>query len=263
MRLEVFSVTCTYGIMVALDGVSLSVESGEMVGVLGPNGSGKTTLLRAITGAVRPARGKVTIDGRDVREMGARAVARKAAVVPQNGHIPFSFSVRDIVLMGRAPHLGRFSSEGPRDVEAATRAMEAAEVLHLASRPVTELSYGERQRVMVARALAQEPRLLLLDEPTSHLDPRHQVGIMDLVWSRCRKDGLAALAVLHDVNLASQYCDTIVMLSEGRRVAAGPPEEVITSEWVERVYGVRAVVGRHPVNGSPQAALVPGREGHR
>lgn len=263
MQLDVFSIRCAYGIIVALDDVSLSVESGELVGVLGPNGSGKSTLLRAIAGTVRPVRGKVTLDGRDVREMGAKAVARNLAVVPQNGSVPFSFSVRDIVLMGRAPHLGRFSSEGPRDIEIACQAMEATNVLQFASRSITELSYGERQRVMVARALAQEPRILLLDEPTSHLDPKYQVDIMDLVWSLSRRNGLAVVAVLHDVNLASQYCDRIVMLYKGRLVAVGMPKEIVTPECIENVYGVRAAVGRHPVNGSPQVVLVPGRDNRK
>lgn len=261
MRLDVFSIRCTYGIIVALDDVSLSVGSGEFVGVLGPNGSGKSTLLRAIAGAVRPVRGRVTLDGRDIREMGAKAVARNIAVVPQNGHVPFSFSVRDIVLMGRAPHLGRFSSEGTHDIEVARQAMEATSVLQFASRSITGLSYGERQRVTVARALAQEPRILLLDEPTSHLDLKYQVDIMDLVWSLSRRNGLAVVAVLHDVNLASQYCDKIVMLCKGRQVAAGMPKEIITPESIGDVYGVRAVVERHPVNGSPQVVLVPGRDG--
>ncbi|MBC7082076.1 MAG: heme ABC transporter ATP-binding protein [Firmicutes bacterium] len=258
MRLDVFSIRCMYGIITALDGVSLSVSGGELVGVLGPNGSGKTTLLRARAGALRPISGKVTLDGRDIHRMSARAVARRLAVVPQNGYTPFSFSVKDIVLMGRWAHLGRFAGETRRDIEAAARAMEATQVAHLAMRPITELSYGERQRVMVARALAQEPRILLLDEPTSHLDPRHQVEIMDLVWSLSRQDGLGVVAVLHDVNLAAQYCDRIVMLKGGRLAASGTPGEVITAQVIEEVYGVRSCVGPHPVSGRPQVALVSG-----
>lgn len=260
VRLDVFSIRCTYGIIIALDDVSVSVRGGEFLGVMGPNGSGKSTLLRAMAGAIRPERGRVTLDGRDIRQMRSKAVARTIAVVPQDGQIPFAFSVREVVLMGRSPHLGRFESEDARDFEAAARAMEAADVAGMASRPVTELSSGERQRVMLARALAQEPRVLLLDEPTSHLDPRYQVGMMDLLWALCRRDGLAVVAVLHDVNLASQYCDRMVMLAAGRKVGAGPPEEVLTSETMERVFGVRAAISRHPVNGSPQAALIGARD---
>ncbi len=247
-----------YGIITALDGASLSVSGGEIVGVLGPNGSGKTTLLRAMAGGLQPASGRVTLDGRDIRTMRPKAVARRIAVVAQNGYTPFSFSVKDIVLMGRWPHLGRFAVETQRDMDVVALAMEATNVAHLAMRPITELSYGERQRVMVARALAQEPGVLLLDEPTSHLDPRHQVEIMDLVWGLSRRDGLAVVAVLHDVNLASQYCDRIVMLKGGRTVAAGVPGEVITAETIEDVYGVSARVQPHPVNGRPQVLLVPG-----
>ncbi|MGE5587212.1 MAG: ABC transporter ATP-binding protein [Clostridia bacterium] len=258
MRLDVFSIRCVYGIITALDGISLSVSGGELVGVLGPNGSGKTTLIRAMAGALRPVSGKVALDGQDIRTMSARAVARRLAVVPQGGYTPFSFSVRDIVLMGRWAHLGRFSGVTERDVEAAVRAMEATRVAHLAARPITELSYGERQRVMVARALAQEPQILLLDEPTSHLDPRHQVEIMDLVWSLSRREGLGVAAVLHDVNLAAQYCDRIVMLKGGRLAASGTPGEVVTARAIGEVYGVRSYVTPHPVNGRPQVVLVSG-----
>ncbi|HHY32758.1 MAG TPA: heme ABC transporter ATP-binding protein [Firmicutes bacterium] len=258
MRLDVFAIRCVYGIITALDGVSLSVSGGEFLGVLGPNGSGKTTLLRAMAGAVRPVSGVVTLDGTDIRRMSARAVARRLAVVPQNGQLPFSFTVRDMVLMGRWPHLRRFSGETWRDLEVAARAMEATRVAHLAARPITELSYGERQRVMVARALAQEPQILLLDEPTSHLDPRHQVEIMDLVWSLSRREGLGVAAVLHDVNLAAQYCDRIVMLKDGRLAASGTPGEVVTPEAIEEVYGVRSCVAPHPVTGRPQVALLSG-----
>ncbi|MCR4403549.1 MAG: ABC transporter ATP-binding protein [Firmicutes bacterium] len=255
MRLEVFSVSCVYGIITALDQVSVSVCGGEFVGVLGPNGSGKTTLIRAMAGALRPSRGRVTLDGRDIHTMSAKAVARQLAVVPQDGYTPFSFSVRDIVLMGRWAHLGRFSGVTAGDVEAAVRAMEATRVAHLAGRPITQLSYGERQRVMVARALAQEPRILLLDEPTSHLDPRHQVEVMDLVWGLSRREGLGVAAVLHDVNLAAQYCDRIVMLKDGRLVASGTPREVVAARVIEEVYGVPCCVTSHPVNGRPQVLL--------
>lgn len=258
MRLDVFAIRCMYGIITALDGVSLSVSGGEVVGVLGPNGSGKTTLLRAMAGALRPTSGAVTLDGQDIRRMGAKAVARRVAVVPQSGYTPFSFGVKDIVLMGRWPHLRRFGGETRRDVEVAARAMEATNVGHLAARPITEVSYGERQRVMVARALAQEPQALLLDEPTSHLDPKHQVEIMDLVWGLSRKEGLGVVAVLHDVNLAAQYCDRIVMLKDGYLVASGTPGEVVTPQVIQDVYGVRSCVGPHPVSGRPQAVLVSG-----
>ena len=203
MRLDALSVCYKYGIMKAVDTVSLSLESGEFVGILGPNGSGKTTLLRLLAGALKPSAGTIFLDTEDICAMLPKTIAQKIAVVPQNGSIPFPFSTFEIVLMGREPHIGRFSRESLRDRDIAFQAMEATGTTHLAKRSVLDLSYGERQRVVIARALAQEPCILLLDEPTSHLDPGYQVEIMDLFKSLSRRENIAVLAVLHDVNLAS------------------------------------------------------------
>jgi iron complex transport system ATP-binding protein len=258
MKLEAFSISYDYGIIKAVDDVSVSLGSGEFVGILGPNGSGKTTLLRMLSGASKPQGGTVLLDGEDVHKMGPKAVAKKIAVVPQNGYIPFPFSVFEVVMMGREPHMKRFSGESPEDFRIVSNAMEVAGLTHLAQRSVLDLSYGERQRVIVARALAQEPGILLLDEPTSHLDPGYQIEIMDVFKSLAESRNIGVLAVLHDVNLASQYADRLIVLSKGKKVADGPPEEVITKELLENVYGIKAIIGTHPASGCPQVMLVPG-----
>jgi iron complex transport system ATP-binding protein len=258
VRLDAFSVCHKYGIIVAVDNVSVSLESGEFVGILGPNGSGKTTLLRVLAGALKPSAGTVLLDGEEVHKMRPKLVAKKVAVVAQNGYIPFPFSVLEIVMMGREPHMGRFARESPRDMDIVAQAMAATGVTHLAERSVLDLSYGERQRVIVAKALAQEPGILLLDEPTSHLDPGYRMEIMDILKSLSRRKNIGVMAVLHDVNLASEYSDRLIMLNQGKKVAEGIPQEVIMEEIIENVYGVRAVVRTHPVVNCPQVMLVPG-----
>lgn len=237
-----------------LEGVSLEVRPGELVGLIGPNGSGKSTLLKGISGTLRPTGGRVLVGGREVASLGRGRLARLLAVVPQSPNLPEDFTALDIVLMGRAPHLGILQTEGARDLARVRRAMQFTDTLDLADRSVGELSGGERQRLVVARALAQEPSLLLLDEPTSHLDVHHQVQVMEILRAQVGQ-GLAALAVFHDLNLAAQFCDRLLLLYRGRIVAAGAPEEVITAEHVARVYGPGIVVARHPTNGRPTALV--------
>ncbi|RLF11292.1 MAG: heme ABC transporter ATP-binding protein [Thermoprotei archaeon] len=248
--IKVRGVEFAYDSVKALDGVSLTVDRGEFLGLLGPNGSGKTTFLRCLTGVLKPKVGVVLLDGREVSSMKAVDVARKVAVVPQHTATTFDFTALDVVMMGRHPHLGRLRRESGRDLEVVRRSMELAGVLHLADRPINELSGGERQRVFIARALAQEPKILLLDEPTTHLDLNHQLEIMDLL-ERLRVDqGLTVVAVLHDLNLAARYCDRLVLMSHGRIRALGPVEEVLRSEVIEEVYGVEVEVRKHPATGS-------------
>ncbi len=237
-----------------LEGVSFEVSTGELVGLIGPNGSGKSTLLKGISGTLRPTSGRVRVGGRDVSSLGRGTLARVLAVVPQSPNLPDDFTALEIVLMGRAPHLGLLQAEGSRDLAKVRRAMQATDTLDLADRPVGELSGGERQRLVVARALTQEPSLLLLDEPTSHLDVHHQVQVMEILRAQVGQ-GLAALAVFHDLNLAAQFCDRLLLLHRGRIVAAGSPDEVITAETVARVYGPGIVVTRHPTNGRPTALV--------
>lgn len=246
-----------FGSKQALSGVSLSVRAGEYLGVIGPNGSGKSTLLRAMAGAVRPSAGRVRLDGRDVSDFKGRELARRLAVVPQDGEVSFDFSLLDVVLMGRSPRLGRFQREGEGDLAVAERVLERTNLLDLAGQPVGALSGGERQRAMIARALAQETDVLFLDEPTAHLDINFQVEILHLVARENRENGKTVVVVLHDLNLAAEFCDRLVMLSGGEVFADGSPDEVITAENVQSVYGSAVWVRKHPTSGRPYV-LSPG-----
>lgn len=219
-----------------LKDISCRFEIDRFRGIIGPNGSGKTTLLNVIDGMLKPRRGRVLVDDRDIADVNRSEVARMIAVVPQESAPVFPFTVAEVVLMGRAPHLGRFAFEGKRDRDIARTAMERTGVLPFARRNMNELSGGERQRVLIARALAQQPRLILLDEPTAFLDIKYQKTVFDLLMELNHDEGLGILAVTHDLNLASLYCDTLVLLSEGRIDAQGPPGEIITAERIARVY---------------------------
>ncbi len=224
-----------------LKDVSFGVGPGEIVGLAGPNGSGKSTLLLLGIGALKANGGTVRLGGAPVAALDRREIARRAAYVPQEVSVPFSFSVREIVEMGRFPHLGRFQPEGAADVEAVRRALEATETAGLAERPVNELSGGERQRVFLARAMAQEPALYVLDEPTANLDLVHQLEAMLLVrWLAAQGKGV--IVALHDLSLASRFCHRIVLLSEGTVAAQGRPAEVVTEENLARHFGIRAKV---------------------
>ena len=235
-----------------LRGIDLEVPQGDFVGVIGPNGSGKTTLLKVVDGILEPQEGKVEIDGVPVGKMKRDAVARLVAVVPQDSTMVFPFTVREVVLMGRAPYLKAWGFERPADFAVARRAMEVTETLGLENRSMNALSGGERQRVLIARALAQETRIVLLDEPTAFLDIRHQVEFFDLIKALNREKGLSVMAVTHDVNLAALYCDRLVLLKAGRIVRIGRPEEVITQASIREVYGIDVHVDRNAVTGVPQ-----------
>lgn len=245
------NISAGYNGAMVLKGVSVDLGESDFLGLIGPNGSGKTTLLRAMSRALPPASGFVTLDDRDIYSIPAREFARRVAVVPQDVLVAFDFTVLEIVLMGRSPRLGRFSIEGSRDVEIAMAALAQTGTEHLKDRSLNALSGGERQRVMVARALAQEPEILLLDEPTSHLDISFQFEIMDLVKSLNIEKNLSVMAVLHDLNLASQYCGRLVMIGGGVVCAEGAPEEVITSDNIRSVYGAEVWVRRHPTTNRP------------
>jgi iron complex transport system ATP-binding protein len=227
------SVRCAYDGRDVLGGVSLCVGPGEFVALVGPNGSGKSTLLRTLSRTLRPREGSVTLDGRDLYGgLDAREAARAIAVVPQETPFDFEFSAYEVVMMGRHPHLGRFEPEEGAHAGAARAAMEATGTWEFRDRPVTELSGGERRRVLVARAFAQNPRYLLLDEPVTHLDVRHQVEILRTV----KAHGAAVVAVLHDFNLARAYATRAVLLEGGRVAAEGEPARVLAAETLERVF---------------------------
>ncbi|MFZ5826339.1 MAG: heme ABC transporter ATP-binding protein [Bacillota bacterium] len=256
MYLHVDSVTCSYGSRPVLHGLSLRVKRGEFLAVVGPNGSGKSTLVRTICRTLKPDSGRVLLDGREIYRMRARDLARQMAVVAQETTVGFDFTVEEIVMLGRTPHIAALRGEGERDRAAVEAALAMTNTAHLRNRLVTRLSGGERQRVMAARALAQEPQILILDEPTAHLDIAHQVDLLDLTRRLNRTEGLTVVAVLHDLNLAAQYADRLLMLKEGRRWAEGTPAEVLTEANVMAVYGSPVKIIRHPVEGTPHVILL-------
>lgn len=250
-------VSITLGEVGALDSVSFEVEQGSFLGIIGPNGAGKTTLLRTISGVLRPDTGRIFVDGQDVTTLSAREVSRLVAVVPQETNLAFDFDVADIVEMGRTPYRRRVSW-GPRpDTDIVERAMAQTQVEDLADRAISEVSGGERQRVLLARALAQDTPVLLLDEPTANLDINHQIRTLELVRSLVDDAGKTVLAPIHDLNLAAHYCDRLLLLSEGRRTAMGPPEAVLTESNLESAFGTEAVVTNHPVTGSVYVMALP------
>ena len=242
-----------------LRGVDLAIGAGEFVGLLGPNGSGKSTLLRLIGGTLAAAGGEVAVTGLRPGRATRPELARRVATMAQTPVVPEAFTVAELVLLGRTPHLRLLQGEGERDYAAARRALIAAGCLDLAGRRLAELSGGERQRASLARALAQEPELLLLDEPTAHLDPGVGQEIVATLARLNREGGLTVLAALHDVNLAAAVCPRLLLLHEGRIVADGSPEEVITPPLLRRVYGYKAEVLPHPQTGKP--VVVPSYPG--
>ncbi len=222
--------------------VRMWVREREFVGVLGPNGSGKTTLVRGATRVVTPRAGTVRIHGDDVAHITRRELARRVAVVPQEGVPIFPYTVLETVLMGRAPWLGSFAFEGDEDVSRARDALAAVDATHLEDRDLSELSGGERQRVVVARALAQNTRIVIADEPTAHLDLRHAVAMFQLFRRLRDERGLAVMLVTHDLNLAARHCDRVVLLAEGTIRADGIPRDVLTAPLLERTFGTRIEV---------------------
>lgn len=248
-----------YGRRTVLDDVRLDVDRGSIVGLLGPNGSGKSTLVRVVSGVLGGYRGEVALFGREVRATPARERARRLAVVPQESSFSFPFTALEIVLMGRHPHVGGLAFESDDDVGRARAALERCGAGDLADRPIQELSSGERQRVVFARALAQEPDCLLLDEPASFLDIRHQVELYDRVRDLAEGSGVAVLTVLHDLNLAAEYCDRIVLLREGAVLAAGPTSETFTYANLRETFGTDVYVDLNDLTGRLLAVPLSGR----
>ena len=239
--------------------LTLALGLGFFTGVIGPNGSGKSSLIRALSRTLKPAGGAVLLDGQNLYSMhSARASAQAIGVVPQDTSVSLNFSVREVVRMGRAPHLPvrPFASETAEDEQIVAAALRQARVEDLAERPVTTLSGGERQRVLLARALAQQPEILLLDEPTANLDLRHQAEVLTLA-REVAHSGSTVLAVLHDVNLAAAYCDTLVLLHGGQIAASGTPSDVLTAGNLQAVYGTRVWVRPHPISGRPLVVSLP------
>ena len=225
--------------------VSLDISSGERIGILGPNGSGKTTLLKLLAGILKPASGAVTLDGAPLASLSRRQVARRIAMVPQHTHPAFDYTVLELTLMGRYPHLDAFAVEGADDLEIARAALTATGTDGFWDRPFSTLSGGEQQRVVIASALAQAPDLLLLDEPTASLDPGYQLEIAALLRTLHRDRGIGIVMATHDLNLAASVCDTVVLVDEGHVVASGPTGEALTRESIAALYGIAADVQFH------------------
>jgi len=225
-----------------LSDVSLDAKEGEIIGILGPNGSGKTTLLKCLNRALAPKAGTVLIDDLDYKQLSRREIATRMAVVPQGANINFPFSALDIVMMGRIPEMKRFEGESKNDIEIVKEAMAMTNTEHLADRPMDQISGGERQRIIIARALAQKPRILLLDEPTLHLDVNHQLDILELITDLARKEKLTVMIVTHDLPLAARYCDKVILMKGGFIQASGEVTEVLTSANMRKVFGIEATI---------------------
>jgi iron complex transport system ATP-binding protein len=244
--LDVQQVTAGYGARRVLHGITLAVEAGELVAVLGRNGAGKTTLLRVASGLLRPDAGGVRVDGRDLAALSARAAARLVGGVPQDDPTEFDFTVREVVTLGRYAHVPPWRAPGPDDRAAIDAALTAADLVSLADRPVTQVSGGERRRASLARCLAQDAAVLLLDEPTSHLDLGHETRVLGVLRDLAHRQGRAVVAALHDVNLAALFADRVVLLEGGRILAQGRPGDVLTEATLRAAFGATVRVLPHP-----------------
>lgn len=239
-----------------LKDVSFAIGHGEFLGIIGPNGSGKSTLLRLMSRVLTPQNGSILFEEADIASISLKELCRRIAFVSQDTLISFSFSVEEIVLMGRIPHLGRLQLETKKDFAIADNALSVTDTLYLKEKKIDQLSAGERQRVILAKALAQEPIALFLDEPTSHLDIGHQIQILDLLRKLNRTQNLTIVIVLHDLNLASEYCSRLILLNEGAIAKDGTPEQVLTYQTIEAVYKTVVVVHKNPISAKPYVTLV-------
>ena len=254
--IELDSISFRYHEDWVLQDISFQVGKGEFIGVIGPNGSGKTTLLKILYRFLLPQNGEVLFELVPLKKMSRADIAKRIAVVAQETYALFPFRVIEIVLMGRSPYLGHLMFESEKDLEIAKKAMEWTEILPISERPIDELSGGERKRVFIARALAQEPEVILLDEPTSNLDIHHQIDFLNLILTLNREKGLTIIMASHDLNIASEYCDRLILLKGGRVYKIGSPNEVITKENIEQVYGCEVWVDQNPISGMPRINLL-------
>lgn len=254
--MDVRSISFRYHHDWVLQDVSFRIRKGDFIGLIGPNGSGKTTLLKILYHHLAPQQGEVLFDQIPLSKMSRRQIAKRIAMVAQETHILFPFTALEVVLMGRSPYVGHHLFESAIDLKIAREAMAWTETSSLAGRAMDELSGGERKRVLIARALAQEPELLLLDEPTANLDIHHQQDFLDLILTLNKDRGLTTLMASHDMNIASEFCDHLILLNHGKIDCFGRPEEVVTRETIARVYGCNVWVDRHPVSGAPRIHLL-------
>ncbi|WP_288327622.1 ABC transporter ATP-binding protein [uncultured Clostridium sp.] len=237
-------------------GISLSVNDNEFIGLIGPNGSGKSTLLKAIYRVLKPSSGSVFLDGKDMKDINPKTIAKNLAVVSQFNNINFDFKVIDIVLMGRSPHKSLLESENKNDYTIATESLKKVGMDHYANRSFSSLSGGEKQRVILARALAQKPKILILDEPTNHLDIKYQIEILSLV----KNLDICVLAALHDLTLASQYCHKLIVLKDGQIVTEGIPKEIVTSEMIKDVYDIDSYIYTNPITNNISIDYYPSNQ---
>ena len=256
--IELDNVSLGYDHRAILQNVNMKAKPGQVLGLVGPNGSGKSTLIKGMARVIDLFSGHILIDGRDIKTIKRDEMARLIATVPQSPALPGAFTAFEVVLMGRTPHLGLLRYEGGKDLAIAWQAMQATHTQSFAGRRLGELSGGERQRLIIARALAQQPKAMLLDEPTANLDINHQVEILNLVRSLCLEQNLTVIIALHDLNLAAQYCDWLVMLNGGKVYTEGTPLDILTAHNIRQVYGAEVCVYPHPINKLPTTLITAG-----
>jgi len=257
VSLQVRQVYFSYLNGLVLHNINLFIKAGEMVGLIGPNGSGKTTLIKLASGVLKPKRGEIRLDGSSLSQLSRKSIARSVAVVPQYFHIPFAFTVSEVVTLGRIPFLKAFAGESKDDRQLVANALELVGITELEERRFDELSGGERQKVILAMALAQQPKLLLLDEPIVHLDIAHQIEILELIRRLNVERGLTVIGAMHDLNLAALYFDRLVLLKEGRVSADGTPAQVLTEARIKEVFSASVRVEPHQVTGVPHIIVMP------
>lgn len=258
--LEVKDLVTGYNQKRVLDEINLTMEKGEFIGIVGPNGSGKSTFVKAITKVLEPWSGEINLKKKSLSRMNQAEIAKITAVVPQDTYISFPYSVKDVVLMGRNPYKGKLENYGDKDHKIAKKCMEDTRTDDFSQKKITNLSGGEMQRVMVARALAQNPELIFLDEATSHLDIGHKKEIMETIKRKNQKNNLSVISIHHNLNLAARYCEKILLMEDGRRFVFGSPEEVLTEPNLRAVYGIEAEVHEHPTDGSLYIAPLENKE---
>ncbi len=249
--LSIENLTFSYPSQPILRGIGLRVNGGEIVGLVGPNSSGKTTILKLITNVLVPSEGSINIQGEETLPLKANKIAKLVSVVPQNPESPIGITTKELVSLGRTPHLSLLQFHDSDPLGIVNNAMKLTEVIELADRPVAELSGGQKQRAFVAMAIAQDTPIMLFDEPTSHLDLFHQIKVMELIRNVTRTRNHASLVTMHDLNLASQYCDRLVLLLDGLILADGPPKEVLVPKKIELAYKTKIVITYHPETGAP------------